>query len=112
MIEYEPELLDLPPAQDTNRQKWAAFHMAHPEIFDAIRSRAFFLLRGNPRRLSMKRIFEDLRGLGELFGRDGGLNNTYTRFYADELVSREPIFSGKFERRRRAEKPMRLVCVR
>lgn len=114
MIElYEPELIPgLSPAQDTTVQKWAAFHREHPEIFDAIRSRAFYLLRGNPRRISMKKIFEDLRGLGELFGREGGLNNSYTSLYTDELVAREPVFEGKFLRRHRAAKRMRLVNVR
>lgn len=107
MIEYEPELMpDLPPAQDTNRQKWAAFHRAHPAVFVAISTLAWLEVDHGCEYLSMRDIFGDLR-------KDfGGLNNTFAAFYTDALIEKYPYMAAYFHTRRRAAKPMRLVNVR
>jgi len=112
---YEPEVVPgLPPAQDTRAQRFDEFDKAHPEIFAAICERARTMkyeqiFRGvETPRLSMKAIFEELRGR---FGRLE-LNNSYTPFYTDKLIAKYPEYEANFERRRRATKQMRLVNTR
>lgn len=104
MARYEPELIpELPLAQDSTAQQFAAFNLAHPEVFWAIRDTARDQIRAGRDRLSMKGIFELLRGT---FPR---LNNTFTAYYTDALIEADPSFDGYFERRHRADAPMRLV---
>ena len=111
MIEiYERELVpDLPPAMDTLDQRFAAFHAARPEVFEAIYARACRLaFIQHKKHLSMKRIFEDLRDLMECLGDEYGLNNSFTSRYTDLLIEKHPEFATLFERRKRAKGKMAL----
>jgi len=113
---YPPELPlqpDLPPAQDTLDQKFAAFHSARPEVFEAIYARAYRLaFIQHKKRLSMKRIFEDLRDLMECLGDEYGLNNSFTSRYTDLLIEEHPEFATLFHRRARAKGKMKRVYVK
>lgn len=101
---FEEELVpDLPLAQDTTAQRFVAFNAKHPEIMEAIHAEATDRVRRGALRISMKGIFESLRG------RFPHLNNSYTSYYTDALIDRDPFFQHYFERRRRADHPMRLV---
>lgn len=104
-IAYEPELQpELPLARDTLEQKFWAFHLEHPEVFQAILAEAHFRRRRGDRRLSMKGIYESLRA-----SMPGMLNNSYTSLYTDLLLERDPGLAPLFQRRRRAGFAMRLV---
>ena len=100
---YEPELMELDPAQDTMEQKFSAFHRRHPEVFHEILAEASFRRRRGDRAISMKGIFESLRRSLP------GLNNSYTRFYTYLVIEREPGLAPFFQRRRRPGFAMRLV---
>ena len=101
---FEEELVpDLPLAQDTTAQRFVAFNAKHPEIMEAIHAEAANRLLLGANRLSMKGIFEALRG------RFPHLNNSFTSYYTDALIEEHPVFAAYFERRRRADRPMRLV---
>lgn len=100
---YEPEIIpDLPPAQDTHAQKFAAYDRKHPELYRAIEARALEMAG----RISIKRIYEELRG------KFPHLNNTFTADYADMLCEKHPEIAHRVERRRRAAKKMRLVYAK
>lgn len=114
---YPPELPlqpELPPAQDTLEQKFAEFDKAHPEVFVAIcetaRSMKYEQIFSNVKipRLSMKGIFESIRGkFGHL-----RLNNSYTSFYTDKLIEKYPEYEDNFERRARAKGKMKRVYAK
>jgi len=110
MIElYEPEVIPgLPPACDTWAQKFAAFHAAHPEVYDAFHAEAVKLLPC--RTLHMRHIAEDLRShLFILYG--VRVNNNFLPFYADEL-EKDPRLAGKFKHRAKAKGKMALHYTR
>lgn len=103
---YEPELPiqpALPPAQDTLDQRFAAFHAAHPEVYEAIRARAFSW--AGP--LRMKEIYESVRSEMKF-----SLNNDFTSRYTDLLIEKAPEFEGRFRRRARAKGKMALHYAR
>jgi hypothetical protein len=91
---FDPELpLGQGPAQETTLQKFIAFHNAHPEVFSAIYQAACDSY--NSRRISMRRIAEDLRGqFGAL-----RINNNFLPYYTDLVIEASPAFRTKFERR-------------
>ncbi len=100
---YHPEFdFNAPPAQDTHKQKFWAYHRAHPEIYWAIKNEALSMSGHR----SMKGIYESLRG------RFPHLNNSYTGDYTDLLCEDHPELAPYFERRRRPEKTMKLVYDR
>ena len=103
---YEPELPilpELPPAMDTLDQRFAAFHASHPEIFKAIISEADYITQTGVEYMSMKGIFERLRGQFD------HLNNSFTSLYTDLLIAKYPHFAPYFHRRARAKGKMKRV---
>jgi hypothetical protein len=98
------ELFDgLPDPQDTHEQRFEKYNNENPEIYWAIKAMAYKLLQEGNRRLSMKGIFELLRG------KFPHLNNSYTADYTDLLIKYHPQYEKLFERRKRADGDMRLV---
>ena len=105
MTYFEPELdftTAIPPATDTHKQKFAAYHRKYPEIYAAIKREAL----ATTGRISTKRIYETLRG------RFPHLDNSYTGDYADLLCDEFPAMAPRIERRRRPERTMRLVYTK
>lgn len=95
--------------QDTLAQKFEAYDKEYPYIYIAIRNRAFYLATQGARYLSMKGIFESLRGT---IGGGVKLNNSYTSCYTDKLIADCPTLAPYFHRRARAKKAMRLVYAK
>lgn len=106
-VKFNPELpLGQGPAQETTLQKFIAFHKAHPEVFRAIYLAACDLY--NSRRISMRRIAEDLRGQFESLR----INNNFLPYYTDLVIEASPAFKTKFERRFRTEVKTKKVPAR
>lgn len=104
---FEEELVpDLPLAQDTTAQKFVAFDAANPGIYVDIVAAVMRRIRAGAKYISMKGVFEELRGWS---GAGVRLNNTYTAFYTDKVIEGYPWTAPYFHRRRRADRPMRLV---
>lgn len=103
---YEPELDLFPPARDTTAQRFDQFNRANPGVYWAIRAKANELLDGGAKRLSMKCIFELLRGQFK------HLDNSFTSYYTDLLIMENPRLDAYFERRAREVKTMALHYVR
>lgn len=103
---YEQELMDLPPAQETLAQRFAAYDAKYPYIYIAIRNHAERLIHSGVRYLSMKGLFEAMRGH---IGGGVKLNNSYTSFYTDKLIADCPYMAEYFHRRARAERKMKRV---
>lgn len=103
---YEPELFDTTLPQDTHAQKFHAYNLAHPEIYWAIKAKSAELVDSGRDRLSMKGIFETLRG------QFPHLDNSFTADYARLLVTYCPRFEGYFEFRGQAECKMAHHYVR
>jgi len=94
--------------QDTLGQRFAAYDAEHPEIYIAIRNRALKHWQDDATYISMKGIFEELRGtMGSV-----KLNNSFTSFYTDKLLHYCPFFAPYFHRRARAKGKMKLVYTR
>jgi len=110
---YEPELVpDLPPAQDTLYQKFHAYDVRHPEIFDAVYDRCLRLYEKGKRYISMRDVFGDLRTIMPILGEKYGLNNSWTRFYSDKVIEKDPRFVNVFRRRARAKGKMKRVYAK
>ena len=110
---YEPELVsDLPPAQDTLYQKFHAYDQRHPEVFDAVYARCLRLYQEGKRYISMRDVFGDLRDIMPILGEKYGLNNSWTRFYSDKVIEKDPRFATIFRRRVRAKGPMKRVYAK
>lgn len=90
-----------------------AFHFAHPEVYDALRSLALRVKRKGKSHYSIKALYETLR-LSSLLSFDsfwihsnGGhpkdclLNNNYSALYARLLMQNEPKLAGFFITRAR-----------
>lgn len=82
-------------------ERFAAFHAANPAVFEALRALALAEVERGARRVSVKRLYEDIRA------RSGGvaagdepyrLNNVFTSRYA-RLLSEEPRLRGRIEMR-------------
>lgn len=95
--------------QDTLAQKFEAYDRECPAIYIAIRNRAFYLATQGTRYLSMKGIFESLRGT---IGGGVKLNNSYTSCYTDKLIADCPTLAPYFHRRARAKGKMALHYAR
>ena len=109
---YAPELPlqpELPPAEDTLAQKFAAFDKENFAVFIAIRNEALRRWEAGAEYISMKGIFESLRGN---IGGGVMLNNSYTSFYTDKLISYCPHLAPCFHRRARAKGKMALHYAR
>lgn len=107
-VYFEQELdPSVTPAQDTKAQKWVAFHHKHPEVYQAIKAetlkRSFF-----HKRLSMRHIVEDLRASLRYLR----IDNSFIPFYGDLFCEEFPHLEGKFKKRRRAARAMRLVYTK
>lgn len=101
---YEPELVpDLPPAQDTWAQKFAAYHAANPDVLDIIYERALSLLPASY--LGMRRIVEDLRAEKKI----PPVNNNFIPFYNDAILAKDARFVGIL--RQRASAGVRMIKV-
>lgn len=100
------EILDANRKELTIAERWADFHHANPQVFEAIHRIADDQRRGGRRRISVNRIFEDLRADPRLWTGDKPykLNNSYRAFYARELIRRYPVFEGLIEIRGRDQK--------
>lgn len=104
---YEPELpLVDTPAQDSLAQKFAAFDKENFVVFIAIRNEALRRWQSGAAYISMKGIFEALRGT---LGGGVKLNNSYTSFYTDKLIDYCPHLEPYFHRRARAKGKMKRV---
>ena len=100
---YEPELpLVDTPAKDTTAQKFDQFNRANPAVYWAIKAQAAMLIDSGAKRVSMKGIFEVLRGKFE------HMDNSFTAYYVDLLIMENPRFDAYFERRGRAKGAMAL----
>jgi len=109
---YHPELPlqpELPPAMDTLDQQFAAYDKENFAVFIAIRNEALRRWEAGAEYISMKGIFESLRGN---IGGGVMLNNSYTSFYTDKLISYCPHLAPYFHRRARANRKMKLVYTR
>ena len=102
----QDELFSLDPPQDTHAEKFRAYNLAHPEIYWAIRAKAAELADAGRTRLSMKGIFELLRG------QFPHLDNSFTADYTRLLILERPRFAGLFELRGQAERAMKRVYVK
>lgn len=109
LYERELPLVDTP-AQDTLEQRFAAFDKENPVVYVAIRNCIFHRVREGASYVSMKGIFETLRGT--MGGGGVKLNNSYTSLYTDKFIADYPHFEKYFRRRARAVKRMALHYVR
>lgn len=105
---YHPELPlqpDLPPAQDTLDQRFAAYDKAHPEVYEEFYYCVLMHVRDgyiSPRDLAP----EVRKAVGH------GVNNSYWRFYADKFKAQCPQYAHLFRERRRPEGKMAHHYVR
>lgn len=102
----QDELFDLDPPHESHADKFRDYNLAHPEIYWAIRAKAAELVNEGRKRLSMKGIFEMLRG------QFPHLDNSFTADYTRLLIKSEPRFEGLFELRGQAERTMKRVYVK
>ena len=92
------------PGQSLEEQ-FSAFHEANPHVYNALRSLALDMRRRGNRRIGMKMLFEVLRWHYWMTTDDRSsefkLNNSYTAYYARELMANEPDLADAFEVRER-----------
>lgn len=104
------DLVDNPPAGPDEPEgsslddRFAAFHAAHPEVYDELRKLAVTAKHRGRDRLGMKMLFEVLRWQRILAGlpaegEEFKLNNNYTSRYARLLMEQTPELAGMFETR-------------
>lgn len=111
--EFERELIPgLSPPQDTLYQKFKAYDARHPEVFQAIYDRCLVLYSKGERYISMRDLFGDLRKIMPILGEKYGLNNSWTSFYSDRVIEKDPRFTTVFKRRVRAHGKMKLVYTK
>lgn len=83
-------------------QQFRKFDEENPQVFERLMEMALALLRQGHRQYSMRGLFEVLRWEYALKTVDMSgfkLNNSYTSFYARELMLAEPRLHGFFELR-------------
>lgn len=89
----------------TPDEKWAAFLAANPHVLDQLADAARQLSKGG-KRVSINRVFEELRERIHTTGDTWRLNNTYRRPAAEALIARWPAeFADLFELRKRRSRP-------
>jgi hypothetical protein len=102
----QPALDFTPPQPDagepTITARFARFHADNPGVYTEIHSQAVMLANNGARRISVKHLVEQVRADGCQTTGDGGygLNNDFTRCYAD-LLAEDPRLAGLIERRAR-----------
>jgi hypothetical protein len=104
--DYPP--LVLPPHNpewETITDRFEAFHIANPHVYDVLWLMALELKASGMQRWGMKGLFEVLRWKSALRTVGGAykLNNNFTALYARMLMEREPRLVGFFEVRERIE---------
>lgn len=107
---YHPELPlqpDLPPAQDTLAQKFAAYHDAHPMVWLNFYALVMERIKDGEKYISPRDLAPEVR---RLVGH--GVNNSYWRFYADKFKAARPEYAHLFRERHRPVKAMKLVYAR
>jgi hypothetical protein len=86
----------------TNEERFRRFHKENPKVYLHLREMALQLRARGRKVYSIKTLWEVLRWKIAVLGdfREGWkLNNSYTPFYARELMRREPELAGFFETR-------------
>jgi hypothetical protein len=107
---YEPELpLVDTPAMDTLAQQFAAYHKAHPIVYEVFERTVRAHIYQGRKYISPRDIFAEMR---PFFSRMGGLNNSYTRFYGDLYKEKHPEHKALFRERKRPVKKMALHYAR
>ena len=107
---YEPELPlqpELPLAQDTLAQKFAAYDLEHPEIWEAFEDCIFEHIRNGETYISPRDLAPEIRHKVR-----HGVNNSFFRFYGDKFRAKYPHYAYLFRERRRPERKMKLVYTR
>lgn len=105
-----PSLVPVVDPEMTAEERFARFHELNPHVLQLLVRRAERKKRAGRRRVSMKKLFEDLRDEWfETRGEPFKLNNTFTQFYARLIRERRPDLGELFEFRatkaeRRAER--------
>lgn len=78
-----------------------AFHTEHPQVLTLLAIRALNRVSKGEQRLSIKALFEEIRGI--VFDSPGArikLNNNHTPFYVRMLVAEYPSLAGRFVMKR------------
>ncbi|WP_329159883.1 hypothetical protein OHB49_11100 [Streptomyces sp. NBC_01717] len=83
----------------TITEQFHAFDAHNPHVYRALERMAARRLAAGATRVSLRDLFEDLRG--QLPYGVAGLNNNYTALYARRLIDDHPHWAGAFELRRR-----------
>lgn len=107
---YEPELPlqpELPLAQDTLAQKFAAYDRVNPEVWIAFKDCVFEHINKGETYISPRDLAPEIRRKVQ-----HGVNNSYFRFYGDRFKATYPHYAHLFRERRRPERAMKLVYTR
>lgn len=106
--DIRPSLFDLSPLvapqyprRATIQERFDAFHAANPNVYQALRTLAYGLLKRGVKHYGMKGLYERLRW--EYAIQTGGepykLSNDFTSRYARLLMDNEPLLRGMFDLR-------------
>jgi hypothetical protein len=102
--EFQPTLFDdvtvVIPANPTAEERFAAFRQRHPWFLSRLASMAAERKAAGATRVSMKALFEQLRGEMGPSGDGYSLDNSYTPYAARLLMERWPELDGLFVTRR------------
>jgi hypothetical protein len=86
----------------TIRERFEAFHAAHPEVYDELVRLAYEARAAGRDKVGIKMLFEVVRWNRIVVGGvDEGwrLNNVFSAHYARLIMQREPDLAGFFETR-------------
>lgn len=90
------------PISSAAERRWRDFHAANPRVYQVLRDLALHAVRRGKRKVGMKALWETARWHVwlETNADDYRFNNSFTAYYARELMRREPELRGVFEARR------------
>ncbi len=106
-VVWTPDEPQRRPRLATLEDRARAFHAANPQVFTKLLEIARDLRARGVRKAGMKLLFERLRWISqvETQGDAYRLNNSFTSWYARQLMATDPSLSGLFETRESAHDP-------